>query len=172
MWGVCVCLCSDCVTDSIALSLSFSSSLSLLPFRSLGCCFLACKELRTIYHHHREQKKKSSEGNSGHIDMQMLKTDNTVSTIAIFWSFQGCFQEEGRYGGGKCFLFREFPNLVVCGFYAEALFCVFFAPFCALLRICTLLRTCVCALLRSFEGFCLERPRLGTADYSPILHPV
>ena len=43
----------------------------------------------------------------------------------------------------------EFPNLVVlnlvvCNFFAEALFCALFAPLRALLQ------TCVCALLRSF----------------------
>ena len=51
----------------------------------------------------------------------------------------------------------EFPsrvvlNLVVCNFYAEALFCALlrpFAPFCALLR------TCVCAHLRSFARICV-----------------
>ena len=53
----------------------------------------------------------------------------------------------------------EFPNLVVsnlvvCNFYAEALFCVFFFLFFALLRssALALLRTCVCALLRSLAS--------------------
>ena len=48
-------------------------------------------------------------------------------------------------------IFWEFPdlvvlNLVVCNFYAEALFC-------ALLRI--FLQTCVCSLLRSFACICV-----------------
>ena len=63
-------------------------------------------------------------------------------------------------------------NLVVCIFYAEALFCPLSRPFakipnsCAFLR----LRSFNCALLHSFPLFCvflrlrLERPHLGISD--------
>ena len=64
-------------------------------------------------------------------------------------------------------------NLVVCNFYADALFCALlrpFAPFCALLRPFALFANLhvrcfalICTLLRTFACFC-ERPRLGTAE--------
>ena len=64
----------------------------------------------------------------------------------------------------------EFPNLVVsnlvvCNFYAEALFCALLRSFADLrLRSFAL----ICALLRTFACFCerlrLERPRLGTPE--------
>ena len=54
-----------------------------------------------------------------------------------------------------------------CNFYAQALFC---ALLCRCVRFCALLRTCICARLRSFVCFYvrprLERPRLGTAEFN------
>ena len=70
-----------------------------------------------------------------------------------------------------CFASWEFPNLVVsnlvvCNFYAEALFCALLRPFALF---CGLALALFCPHLRSFACFCvrprLERPRLGTADY-------
>ena len=69
----------------------------------------------------------------------------------------------------------EFPNLVVlnlvvCNFYAEALFCTLLRPlalFCVHLRLRSF--ALICALLRAFACFCvrprLEWPRLGTAEW-------
>ena len=73
-----------------------------------------------------------------------------------------------------CFLrmSAEFPNLVVsdlvvCNFYAEALFCALLHSFALFFCVCcALLQTCVCALLCSFELPCVHfacfcvRPRL------------
>ena len=69
-----------------------------------------------------------------------------------------------------CSAIWEFPylvvlNLVVCNFYAEALFCAHLHPF-ADLRLSSFAD--ICALLRTSACFCirprLERPRLGTAE--------
>ena len=63
-------------------------------------------------------------------------------------------------------------NLVVCNFYAEALFCAHLRPSVSF-KICALLRTCICVLLHSVACFCvrprLGRPRLGTGDFCPII---
>ena len=84
-----------------------------------------------------------------------------LSKLAIvvhqqFWYPFGCFRVS---------------NLVVCKFYAEALFCALLRPF--HLHSFTDLRlrsfALVCALLRAFACSCvrprLERPRLGTAEF-------
>ena len=72
--------------------------------------------------------------------------------------------------------FWEFPNLVVCNFYAEALFCALlrpFALFCRLMFGNALFKFAdIFALLRSFACFCVrprferQRQTLGTADLS------
>ena len=61
--------------------------------------------------------------------------------------------------------FWEFPNLVACKFYVEALFCALLCPFVDLRSRSFVL---IWALLRSFACFCvqprLERPGLGNSE--------
>ena len=62
----------------------------------------------------------------------------------------------------------EFPNLVVCNFYAESLLFKF-APFCALLHSFEDLRLRPFALICEFcVQLRLEPPRLGTAEKTPF----
>ena len=81
-------------------------------------------------------------------------------------SLQFSKRKQGKEGQGP-----RFFNMVACNFYAETLFCVLFAPFCALLRtlLRIFLRSFVCVFLRSFACFCvrphLERQHLRTAEF-------